>query len=94
MRNDPNLGPLMLADLDLWGVDQVDGASVTLAGQIRTLDRGRAAVQRGFNQRIYRRFRQLGIKFANPQASFVRRLDGDGPQASAPPPSAGGAAGA
>ncbi|WP_296554985.1 mechanosensitive ion channel domain-containing protein [Pigmentiphaga sp.] len=94
MRNDPNLGPLMLADLDLWGVDQVDGASVTLAGQIRTLDRGRTAVQRGFNQRIYRRFRQLGIQFANPQASFVRRLDGDEPRTAAPRPAADGAAGA
>lgn len=94
MRNDPDLGPLMLADLDLWGVDQVDGASVTLAGQIRTLDRGKAAVQRGFNQRLYRRFKQLGIQFANPQASFVRRLDGDERQAAAPQPSAGGGSGA
>lgn len=92
MRNDPNLGPLILGDLDLWGVDQVDGASVTLAGQIRALDRGRWAVQRGFNQRIYRRFRKLGIQFANPQASFVRRLDGAG-QAQAPQPPAGGAEG-
>lgn len=92
MRNDPNLGPLILGDLDLWGVDQVDGAAVTLAGQIRALDRGRWAVQRGFNQRIYRRFRQLGIQLANPQASFVRRLDGAG-QAQAPQPSAGGAEG-
>ncbi|MDX3904600.1 MAG: mechanosensitive ion channel [Pigmentiphaga sp.] len=75
MRNDPNLGPLMLADLDLWGVDQVDGASITLAGQIRALDRGRWTVQRAFNQRIYRRFRELGIQLTNPQASFVQRLE-------------------
>jgi len=71
MRNDPQLGPLMLGDLELWGVDQVDGASITLAGQIRSIDRGRWAVQRGFNERIYRRFRQMGIQLANPQARFI-----------------------
>lgn len=71
MRADPQFENLILADLDLWGVDQVDGATVTLAGQIRTTDRGRWSVQRGFNQRIWRRFRELGIELNNPQQTMV-----------------------
>lgn len=67
MREDPRYKDVILADLDLWGVDQIDGATVTLAGQIRTTDRGRWSVQRGFNQLIWRRFRELGIKLTNPQ---------------------------
>ncbi|GAA4326772.1 mechanosensitive ion channel [Pigmentiphaga soli] len=73
MRQDPALRDLILADLELWGVDQVDGAAVTLAGQIRTLDRGRWPVQRSFNQRLLRRFRELGIPFANPQERALLR---------------------
>lgn len=71
MRADPKYQSLILADLDLWGVDQVDGATVTLAGQIRTTDRGRWAVQRGFNQLIWRRFRALGIQLSNPQETLM-----------------------
>jgi len=84
MRNDPQLGPLMLGGLELWGVDQVDGASITLAGQIRAIDRGRWAVQRGFNERIYRRFRQLGIQMANPQARFLPEKEEAGKAPAAP----------
>lgn len=85
MREDPAYKNLILADLDLWGVDQVDGATLTLAGQIRTTDRGRSAVQRGFNQRIWKRFRELGIQMANPQETVLINktgpLDsGSGPQ--------------
>jgi small-conductance mechanosensitive channel len=70
MREDPRYKGLILADLDLWGVDQVDGATVTISGQIRTLDSGRWPVQRGFNQLILQRFRELGIQFANPQETL------------------------
>ncbi len=80
MRQDAKLGPLMLADLDLWGVDQIDGATMTFTGQIRCLDRGRWTVQRAFNRRILSRFRELGIQFANPQASFVTVKDDRKPQ--------------
>jgi small-conductance mechanosensitive channel len=67
MRADPQLRDLILADLEIWGVDQVDGAMITVLGQIRTLDKGRWPVQRAFNRRILERFRELDIKFVNPQ---------------------------
>ena len=82
MRADPQLKDLILADLEIWGVDQVDGAMITVLGQIRTVDRGRWPVQRAFNWRILERFRELNIQFVNPQE---RRLVAQpGPSASAP----------
>ena len=66
MRTDPDLAAKMLSDLQLWGVDKVDGASVTMAGQVVCTDSGRWAVQREFNRRMKRRFQELGIRIFNP----------------------------
>jgi small-conductance mechanosensitive channel len=71
MRADPQFKDLILADLDIWGVDQIDGSMITILGQIRTLDRGRWPVQRGFNRRILQRFREQGIQLVNPQERQV-----------------------
>lgn len=66
MRSDPVLSAKMLSDFQLWGVDKVDGAAVTIAGQIVCTDSGRWPVQREFNRRMKRRFQELGIKIFNP----------------------------
>jgi small-conductance mechanosensitive channel len=66
MRNDPALSAMMLSDLQLWGVDKLDGASVTVVGQVVCTDSGRWAVQREFNRRMKRRFQELGIRIFNP----------------------------
>ncbi len=66
MRSDPDMSAKMLSDLQLWGVDKVDGASVTIAGQVVCTDSGRWAVQREFNRRMKRRFQELGIRIFNP----------------------------
>jgi small-conductance mechanosensitive channel len=66
MRADAALSAMMLSDLQLWGVDKVDGASVTIAGQVVCTDSGRWVVQREFNRRMKRRFQELGIRIFNP----------------------------
>jgi small-conductance mechanosensitive channel len=66
MRNDPDLSAMMLSDFQLWGVDKVDGAEVTIVGQVVCTDSGRWAVQREFNRRMKRRFQELGIRIFNP----------------------------
>jgi small-conductance mechanosensitive channel len=66
MRNDPDLSSKMLSDLQLWGVDKVDGAATTVAGQVVCTDSGRWPVQREFNRRMKRRFQELGIRIFNP----------------------------
>jgi small-conductance mechanosensitive channel len=64
MRGEPQFKPLMRGDLDLWGVDKVDGATVTVVGQIECTDSGRWPVQREFNRRMKNRFQKLGVDIA------------------------------
>jgi small-conductance mechanosensitive channel len=72
MRREPEFKKLMRGDLDLWGVDKVDGATVTIVGQIECTDTGRWPVQREFYRRMKIRFQKLGVDIANPaQTRFV-----------------------
>jgi len=48
---------------------------VTLAGQMRCIDKGRWGVQRELNRRILERFRERGIEIANPRASLLLPSD-------------------
>ena len=66
MRTDSELSSKMLSDFQLWGVDKVDGAAATIAGQVVCTDSGRWPVQREFNRRMKRRFQELGIRIFNP----------------------------
>jgi small-conductance mechanosensitive channel len=71
LRADPNFKDNIIGDLEIWGVDAVDGSTVTLAGQMRCTDRGRWGVQRELNRRILERFRELGIQIADPRATVL-----------------------
>lgn len=71
LRADANFKNLILADLDIWGIDQVDGSMISISGQIRTRAKGRWPVQREFNRRILQRFRERGIKFVNPNETRI-----------------------
>ena len=62
MRNDQAFAIGMLSDLQLWGVDRVDGATMTLAGQIVCTDSARWGVQREFNRRVKIAFQEAGIR--------------------------------
>ena len=54
----------MLSEIQLWGVDKLDGSGATMAGQIVCTDAGRWEVQREFNRRMKQRFQELGIRIA------------------------------
>jgi small-conductance mechanosensitive channel len=71
MRADPAFKAKIRSDLDLWGVDKLDAAMVTLAGQIECTDAGRWPVQREFYRRMKKRFQELGIEIARPAQSTV-----------------------
>ena len=71
MRQDPDYASRMLSDIQLWGVDKVDGASTTITGQIPCTDAGRWPVQREFNRRVHGRFQELGIAIFNPAQTYV-----------------------
>jgi len=71
MRKEPDFASKMLSDLQLWGVDKIDGASATLTGQIVCTDSGRWPVQREFNRRVKIRFQELGITIFNPMQTYL-----------------------
>lgn len=71
LREDDQFKAGILSDFSFWGVDAVDGASVTLAGQIQCRDTSRWGVQREFNRRIFDQFRAKGIEISNPQRSML-----------------------
>jgi len=81
LRDDPNYKDGILSDFSYWGIDQVDGAAIALAGQIQCKDSARWGVQREFNRRIAVLFRERGIRFANPQRSLVAYDEGSRPVA-------------
>ncbi|WP_157864525.1 mechanosensitive ion channel family protein [Mycetohabitans rhizoxinica] len=71
LRSDDKFKDGILSDFSFWGVDQIDGASITLVGQIACRDTRRWPVQREFNRRVLERFTERGIELANPQRNFV-----------------------
>jgi small-conductance mechanosensitive channel len=73
MRGDDAFASGMLSDLQLWGVDRVDGSTMTLAGQIVCTDSARWSVQREFNRRVKLAFQKAGIRMM-PQNTTVASL--------------------
>jgi moderate conductance mechanosensitive channel len=65
MRREPEFQHLIRSDLELWGVDKVDGSMASIVGQIRCTDSGRWPVQREFNRRMKRRFQECGVEIAS-----------------------------
>jgi small-conductance mechanosensitive channel len=65
MRRETEYRQMIRGDLELWGVDKVDGSMASIVGQIRCTDSGRWPVQREFNRRMKRRFQECGIEIAS-----------------------------
>jgi small-conductance mechanosensitive channel len=74
MRREPDFRALIRGDLDLWGVDKVDGAMVSIVGQIRCTEAGRWPVQREFNRRMKLRFQQHGIDVASATQTILMHI--------------------
>lgn len=71
MRGEPEFRSLIRSDLELWGVDKVDGSMVSIVGQIRCTDAGRWPVQREFNRRMKLRFQEAQIEIAGSNQTFL-----------------------
>jgi small-conductance mechanosensitive channel len=74
MRREPEYRHAIRGDLELWGVDKVDGQMASIVGQIRCTDDGRWPVQREFNRRMKRRFQECGIEMAHPGQTVVMQV--------------------
>jgi small-conductance mechanosensitive channel len=76
MRREPEYRQAIRGDLELWGVDKVDGSMASIVGQIRCTDSGRWPVQREFNRRMKRRFQECGIEIALAGQTILMQLPG------------------
>jgi moderate conductance mechanosensitive channel len=74
MRGEPEYRQAIRGDLELWGVDKVDGSMASIVGQIRCTDSGRWPVQREFNRRMKRRFQECGIEIASTGQTIVMQV--------------------
>lgn len=74
MRREPEFRGVIRGDLELWGIDKVDGAMVSIVGQIRCTEAGRWPVQREFNRRMKLRFQQNGIEVASPVQTILMQI--------------------
>ena len=91
MRKEPDYRQAIRGDLELWGIDKVDGAMATIVGQIRCTDAGRWPVQREFNRRMKRRFQECGIEIAAAGQMVLMQVPvaGDGADEAVPRRAAG-----
>jgi moderate conductance mechanosensitive channel len=74
MRREPEYRHMIRGDLELWGVDKVDGSMASIVGQIRCTDSGRWPVQREFNRRMKRRFQECGIEIASAGQTILMQI--------------------
>ena len=74
MRREPEFRGLIRGDLELWGIDKVDGAMVSIVGQIRCTETGRWPVQREFNRRMKQHFQQHGIEIASATQTILMHV--------------------
>jgi small-conductance mechanosensitive channel len=74
MRREPEYRKAIRGDLELWGVDKVDGSMASIIGQIRCTDSGRWPVQREFNRRMKRRFQECGIEIASAGQTILMQV--------------------
>jgi small-conductance mechanosensitive channel len=74
MRREPEYRQVIRGDLELWGVDKVDGSMASIVGQIRCTDSGRWPVQREFNRRMKRRFQECRIEIASAGQTILMHL--------------------
>ena len=74
MRKEAEYRTFIRGDLELWGVDKIDGSMATIVGQIRCSDSGRWPVQREFNRRMKRRFQENNIEIAAPGRTVLMQV--------------------
>ena len=74
MRREPEYRNAIRGDLELWGVDKVDGSLASIVGQIRCTDGGRWPVQREFNRRLKRRFQESGVEIVPSGQVFLMQV--------------------
>jgi small conductance mechanosensitive channel len=71
LQRDPVLGPKILADMDVSGVENLKESGLQLRGRIKTRTGADGGVTREFNRRIKAAFDKKGIAISYPQMRLV-----------------------
>jgi len=71
LREDPTLGPLILEDIEVVGVDQLADSAVMLKARIKTLPGKQWGIRREYLQRIKLAFDANGIEIPFPHMKMV-----------------------
>lgn len=79
LRADGELGPLILEDLEVLGVDRFGASEVVIKARIKTVPSKQWQIRREYNRRMKQRFDELGIEIPFPQTtlSFARDKQGN-----------------
>lgn len=87
LRSDPEFGPLVLADPEVWGVEELAESAVVVRLALRTRPLRQWAVKRELLRRIKNRFDELGIELPGPRLSVQQApLPAVRPERTAPSP--------
>lgn len=78
LREDPELGELILEDLEMLGVDTFGESAITVKFLIKTFPLQQWKVKREMLHRIQRRFEELDIEIPYPHRTILYRPDSDG----------------
>jgi moderate conductance mechanosensitive channel len=62
LRKDPKFAPLILGDVEIWGVDRWELWGLSLRGRIKVLPREKDTVRREFLRRLVAAFETQGVK--------------------------------
>jgi small-conductance mechanosensitive channel len=78
LQADAEIGPLMLAPIEVFGVDAFGDSAVVIKGRLKTLPIKQWAVGRAFNRLVKKRFDEAGIEIPFPHRTvyFGEAKDG------------------
>ena len=82
LQADPEIGPLILEPLEVFGLDAFGDSAIVIKGRIKTRPIKQWAVGRAFNRLVKIRFDERGIEIPFPHTTLYFGQDKDG---SAPP---------
>ena len=71
LRAEPEWADRILADLEVWGLDQFGNSAIVIKCRILCTPFARWAVMREFNRRMKRRFDELGIEIPFPHRKLI-----------------------
>ncbi len=80
LKADPTFGPLMIADIEVFGVDRFDDSAVIIKARLKTRPGKQLDVGREYNRRIKKALDARGIEIPFPQRT-IHLLQSQGPTA-------------